>query len=168
MLCRTKLITFCNNVCIATFFVLMTAIASHSEESGKSLKEKLQEKRISIIAPVEGCDNEIKKHCKNSNDDTRDILSCLADYEDSLSSKCKDGALKAASLIVEGGANLDKAIIACQADIDALCMDIQLGERRTISCLKANEDAVDEQCINTLKETGFWDEKNRGIWKLSE
>lgn len=156
--------------CISTIFILagLTAISASAEEEHNSLQEKLRENRIIVIAPVEGCDNEIEKYCQQVGSDTRDILSCLSENEESLSAACRQGALSTASLIVQAGAKLDKAIIACQEDIDALCQEELDQDKKIIACLKAKQKEVSEQCIVTLKETGFWNYQNEGIWRLKE
>ncbi len=146
--------------------LILLAIPSQAQELGKSFNEKLREKRILITAPIEECNDQIEQLCKDAGEDTRDILLCLADHETSLSSECKQGAMNAATLMMQAGLNLDKAIITCEKDIDTFCRNVELGENRIIKCLRNNESHISKQCISTLKETGFWNPTNKGIWEL--
>jgi hypothetical protein len=49
------------------------------------------------------------------------------------------------------------SIGACEADADKHCLDVQPGEGRIVSCIKANESKVSKECITALKETGLWE-----------
>jgi hypothetical protein len=56
-----------------------------------------------------------------------------------------------------GAEALDYSITACEADADTHCRDVQPGEGRIVSCLKANESKVSKACVAALKETGLWE-----------
>ncbi|MGB5259951.1 MAG: cysteine rich repeat-containing protein [Gammaproteobacteria bacterium] len=136
---------------------MLFSISAHAEQAGKPLAEKLQEGDLIITSSVSGCDEDIKQHCDGLGDNQDKVFMCLAAYEEHLSSECKQGILEAALSIKMGAAALDYSISACEADADKHCLDVQPGEGRLVSCIKANESRVSKDCITALKETGLWE-----------
>jgi hypothetical protein len=145
------------NTGVTLLLVLLFPVSLYAEEAGKPLVEKLQESNLVITASVQGCDDDIKKHCAGLGDNADKVFMCLAAYEDHLTPACKQGILEAALSVKMGAAALDYSIRACEADADEFCLDVQPGEGRMIGCIKANESKVSEECITALKETGLWD-----------
>lgn len=135
---------------------LLFSISSNAEQAGKSLKEKLEEGRIVIHSSVRGCDEDIKQYCDGLGNDAGKIFMCLAAYEQHLSEKCKSGILEAAMSVRIGAAALSYSVDSCEADVDKHCADVQPGEGRLVSCIKANKTEVSKNCITALKETGLW------------
>ena len=156
-----------NSLTVTFIFIIGVTSSSLAEES-KSFKEKLRDINIVINAPVDGCENEIKQFCPNSGNDTRDILSCLGDHEDSLSNDCKKSALATSLFIVEAGMKLDEAINACHIDIDTFCSETELGQNRIIPCLREHQKEISKQCYSSLEAAQFWDPNYKGIWKVGE
>jgi hypothetical protein len=142
---------------IALMLALLFSISSHAEEAGKPLAEKLQEGNIVITSSVHGCDEDIKQHCSGLGDNAPKIFMCLAAYEEQFNPECKQGILEAALSIKMGAEALDYSISACEADADTHCREVQPGEGRIVSCIKANESKVSKECISALKETGLWE-----------
>jgi hypothetical protein len=136
--------------------VLLFSLPSHAEQGGKPLVEKLQG-NIVITSSVRGCDEDIKQHCDGLGNNTDKVFMCLAAYEEHLNVECKQGILEAAMSVKLGAAALDYSISACEADADKHCLDVQPGEGRIVSCIKANESKVSTECITALKETGLWE-----------
>jgi hypothetical protein len=145
------------NTGVTLMLVLLFPISLYAEEAGKPLVEKLQEGELVITASVQGCDEDIKKHCDGLGDNADKVFMCLAAYEEHLTQVCKQGILEAALSVKMGSAALDYSIRACEADADKYCLDVQPGEGRMIGCIKANESEVSEACISALKETGLWE-----------
>lgn len=143
--------------CILLLSTLLISISSHAEEAGKPLAEKLQEGHIVINTSVQGCDEDIKQHCDGLGNNSQKIFMCLAAYEEHLSPECKSGILEAAMSVRMGAAALEYSIVSCEADADKHCLDVQPGEGRMVSCIKANEAKVSKECITALKETGLWE-----------
>ena len=141
---------------IPLLLTLLYSTSSYAEQAGKPLAEKLPG-NIVITSSVHGCDEDIKQHCDGLGDNTDKVFMCLAAYEDHLSAKCKQGILEAALSLKMGAAALDYSISACEADADNYCLDVQPGEGRLVSCIKANESKVSMECIMALKETGLWE-----------
>jgi len=146
-----------NRTCIPLILAMLFPISSYAEQTGKPLAEKLQEGDIVIASSVTGCDEDIQQHCDGLGGNTDKIFMCLAAYEEHLSSECKQGILEAALSIKMGAAALDYSISACEADADKHCLDVQPGEGRIVSCIKANESRVSKECVTALKETGLWE-----------
>jgi hypothetical protein len=136
---------------------LLFSGSTYAEQVGKPLAEKLQEGDLIITSSVSGCDADIKRHCDGLGDNADKVFMCLAAYEDHLSTECKQGILEAALSIKMGAAALDYSISTCEADADKHCLDVQPGEGRLVSCIKANESKVSKECITALKETGLWE-----------
>ncbi len=143
--------------CIPLMLALLFSMPTYAEQAGKPLADKLPEGNIVIASSVTGCDEDIKQHCDGLGDNTDKVFMCLAAYEEHLSSECKQGILEAALSIKMGAAALDYSISACEADADKHCLDVQPGEGRIVSCIKANESKVSKECITALKETGLWE-----------
>ena len=146
-----------SKTCIPLMLTLCFSISSHAGQAGKPLAEKLQEGDIVITSSVRGCDEDIKQHCDGLGDNTDKVFMCLAAYAEHLSTECKQGILEAALSIKMGAAALDYSISACEADADEHCLDVQPGEGRIVSCIKANESKVSKECITALKDTGLWE-----------
>ena len=136
---------------------LLFSGSSRAGETGKPLAEKLQQGNLVITSSVRGCDEDIKQHCDGLGDNADKVFMCLAAYEEHLSTACKQGILEAALSIKMGMAALDYSISACEADADKYCLDVEPGEGRLVSCIKANESSVSDACITALKETGLWE-----------
>ena len=142
---------------IPVILLMIFSLSALAGQTGKPLAEKLQEGDIVITSSVQGCDEDIKQHCDGLGDNTDKVFMCLAAYEEHLGSKCKQGILEAALSIKMGAAALDYSISACEADADKHCLDVQPGEGRLVSCIKANQSNVSKECISALKETGLWE-----------
>lgn len=80
---------------------------------------------------------------------------CLMAYEDNLSIACELGIIDAAMNLEMGMLAIDYSIKACEADADKLCMNVEAGEGRIVSCLRKNEKKLDQKCTAALKETGL-------------
>ena len=145
------------NTCIPLVLALFFSASSQAGQAGKPLAEKLQERDNVITSSVRGCDEDIKQHCDGLGDNTDKVFMCLAAYEEHLSTECKQGILEAALSIKMGAAALDYSISACEADADKHCLDVQPGEGRLVTCIKANESKVSKECITALKDTGLWE-----------
>jgi hypothetical protein len=136
---------------------LLWSVTAQAQETGKSLAEKLEGKHITIKSSVKGCEADIKEHCDGLGNNTRKVFMCLAAYEDQLDPQCKKGILDAAISIKLGAAAMEYSISACEADADTHCLDVEPGEGRLLSCIKAHEADVSKQCTKALKKTGLWD-----------
>jgi hypothetical protein len=149
--------TSLNKTCVPLILTVLFSVSSHAGNEGKPLAEKLQGENVVIVSSVSGCDEDIKLHCDGLGDNADKIFMCLAAYEEHLSPECKQGILEAALTVRMGAVALDYSISACEVDADRHCLDVQPGEGRLVSCIKAHESAVSKECITALKETGLWE-----------
>jgi len=148
---------FLKNVYLSLMLALVFSPSTYAGESGKPLAEKLQEGTIVIAASLKGCDDDAKKHCAGLDENSDKVFMCLLAYEDHLSDQCKRGILEAAMTVNMGAAAIDYSIKSCEADADKHCLDVQPGEGRIVSCIRAHESKVSKECLSALKETGLWE-----------
>ena len=143
--------------CLLFISVFFISTSINAEQTSKPLAEKLQEGHIIINSSVIGCDEDIKQHCDGLGNNSEKVFMCLAAYDEHLSTDCKLGILEAAVSVRMGAAALNYSIVSCEADADKHCLDVQPGEGRMVSCIKANESNVSKECVTALKETGLWE-----------
>ena len=124
---------------------LLFPVSACSEQSGKPLVEKLQEGTIAMDISLHGCDEDAKKHCDGLEANANQVFMCLLAYEDHLSEQCKQGILEVAMTMKMAEAAIGYSIGACEADADKHCLDVQPGEGRIVSCIKANEPRVSKE-----------------------
>ncbi len=148
---------FLKNVCVPLMLALLFSSSSHADQSGKPLVEKLQEGEIVMAVSLRGCDEDAKKHCDGLDENSNQVFMCLLAYEDHLSEQCKRGILEAAMAVNMGAAAIDYSIKSCEADADKHCLDVQPGDGRIVSCIRAHESKVSKECVSALKETGLWE-----------
>jgi len=144
-------------ICVPLMLVLLFPFSSYAEQAGKPLVEKLQGGSIAMDVSLRGCDEDAKKHCDGLEANANQVFMCLLAYEDHLSEQCKQGILEVAMTMKMAEAAIGYSIGACEADADKHCLDVQPGEGRIVSCIKANEPRVSKECISALKETGLWE-----------
>ena len=148
--------TFNKKILFVLLPAFLCSISLYAEDTGKPLAEKLQDGRITIHSSVQGCDEDIQQHCDGLGNNAQKIFMCLAAYEDHLSQDCKQGILEAAVSVRLGAAAIEYSIMACEVDVDKHCLQVEPGEGRLVSCIRANETNVSQECITALKETGLW------------
>ncbi len=137
--------------------LLSFSTAPLADPAGKPLAEKMQDVDIVLTSAVHGCDADIKEHCDGLGDNADKVFMCLAAYEEQLSTECKRGILEAAVAVQMSKLAIGYSIMACEADADKHCLDVQPGEGRLLKCIKSNQSKVSEQCITALKDTGLWE-----------
>ena len=144
-------------ICVPLMLALLFPFSSYAEQSGKPLVEKLQGGSIAIDISLQGCDEDAKKYCEVLEANPNQVFRCLLAYEDHLSEQCKQGILEVAMTMNIAAAAIEYSVGACEADADKHCLDVEPGEGRLVSCIKANESKVSKECITALKETGLWE-----------
>ncbi len=145
------------NICILLVSTLCLSLTAMAQETGKPLAEKMKQGTITITASVKGCGEDVKQHCPGLGKNSGKIFMCLSAYEAQLTPQCKQGILEATLAMKTGIAAVEYSISACEADADKHCLDVQPGEGRLLTCIKANESQVSQQCITALKDTGLWE-----------
>jgi hypothetical protein len=108
-----------------------------------------------IESVANGCDDEITTLCKNVVPGQARILACLYAYSDKLSNKCEYSLYDAAVQLERAVSALTYTVNECSADLEKLCMDVEVGKGRVLECLNKNESAVSDRCKNALQVVGL-------------
>lgn len=103
-----------------------------------------------------GCETELKTYCSGVTPGEGRVLACLYAYGDKLSGKCEYALYDAAVQLERAVAALSYVANECDADIEANCADVQIGEGRLVKCLKTNEKKVSDRCKSAMKDVGLW------------
>lgn len=135
---------------MATMFIGASIISTTA-----SAMEK--EEGFVVTTEIKGCDVDMAKYCKNITPGDNRPLLCLLANEDKLSEECQFGILDAALANEMASGALDYAYNSCQADREALCPGLKMGEGRISRCFVANQAKLSESCTGALKKTGLWD-----------
>ena len=130
------------NICILLVSTLCLSLTAMAQETGKPLAEKMKQGTITINASVKGCGEDVKQHCPGLGKNSGKIFMCLSAYEAQLTPQCKQGILEATLAMKTGIAAVEYSISACEADADKHCLDVQPGEGRLLTCIKAKESQV--------------------------
>ncbi len=105
---------------------------------------------------VNGCETEISNFCALVTPGEGRILACIYAHGDKLSGRC-EYALYDAAVQLERAVNaLSYVANECSDDINAHCAEVEIGQGRIISCLKANEASVSLRCTSALRDVGAW------------
>jgi hypothetical protein len=144
-------------ISLLLLLISLFSMPAYAQETEKPLAEKLKGGNVTINASVRGCGSDIKQHCDGLGKNAQKLFMCLAAYEEQLTPSCKQGILEASLAIKTGLAALDYSIGACETDADKHCLEVQPGEGRLLSCIKANQSQVSQQCLTALKKTGLWE-----------
>ena len=139
---------------LATMFISSAAMAE-----GKKLADKLAGSAIEVNIEVEvpGCNADAAILCPGLPLNSKKSFMCLMAYEDNLSLACKLGIVESAIALEAGMMAIEYSIVACEADADKFCLDVEAGEGRIISCLRKNEAKLNKACTAALKDSGLWD-----------
>lgn len=133
------------------FFVLALGSSAQAEPTQNAVTDSFL-----LTAKIQGCELDMKQHCKSvTPGNNREIL-CLSAYEDQLQNECRTGLMDAAITLKLGVATLDYAYNACGQDRVSLCGEVQPGERRLINCMKSNAEKISSGCMRALNKTGLW------------
>jgi hypothetical protein len=108
-----------------------------------------------IESVANGCDDEITTLCKNVVLGQARILACLYAHSDKLSNKCEYSLYDAAVQLERAVSALTYTVNECSADLEKMCMDVEVGEGRVLECLNKNESTVSDRCKNALQVVGL-------------
>lgn len=105
-----------------------------------------------VESVVEGCMTELETYCKDVTPGESRVLACLYARNDKLSGKCEYALYDAAVQLERAVAALTYVVNECADDLDALCVDVVVGEGRLLDCLAENEAKVSSRCKDAIKE----------------
>ncbi len=137
---------------LTTMFISSTAMAEDEK-----LADKLSKTAIAVNIEINSCDADAAIFCPGLPLNSQKSFMCLMAYEDNLSLACELGIVEAAIALEMGMIAIDYSIKACEADADKYCLNVEPGEGRIVSCLRANEARLTKECTTALKQTGLWD-----------
>lgn len=100
------------------------------------------------------CEAEIESRCSDVTLGNGRLMSCLYAYEDQLSAECGTAMADAADILDFLFDRLRYVNQECGEDIRQHCSDVQVGEGRIFSCLKA-ESTVSESCKTAMSSVSL-------------
>lgn len=95
------------------------------------------------------CKADREKLCGSTEKGGGQIMKCMKENEASLSAECKEHMASKKTEIKQA---MKEVHAACEADVEALCSDVEKGKGRVMKCLKEKRDQVSEGCKAELKE----------------
>ena len=146
-----NIIRTASSLILATMFISSAAMAE-----GQKLADKLSKSAIAVNIEINSCNADAAIFCPGLPLNSQKSFMCLMAYEDNLSIACELGIVEAAMALEMGMIAIDYSIKACEADADKYCLDVEPGEGRIVSCLRANEAKLTKECTTALKQTGLW------------
>jgi len=108
-----------------------------------------------VDSVVKGCGEEITTVCKDVVPGQARILACLYAHSDKLSNNCEYALYDAAVQLERAVSALTYTVNECSADLEKLCMNVEVGEGRVLACLDKNESAVSDRCKDALQVVGL-------------
>jgi hypothetical protein len=102
-----------------------------------------------------GCKTELESFCAKVTPGEGRLLACLYAYGDQLSGKCEYALYDAAVRLERAVAALSYVANECNADIEKLCADVQMGEGRILKCLEKNDKKVNKRCKDAIAQVGL-------------
>jgi Golgi apparatus protein 1 len=138
------LVTFAVSSMLAALFV---GPASAQASIGKALLDRLNAR----VEKVESaCAEDIKKYCTTVTPGEGRMVYCMQAHEDKISDKCAFELEDAATAIQTAAEALKNGVIACKAEIDAVCGKIKPGEGRIATCLIENKSTASAGCAQAI------------------
>lgn len=92
------------------------------------------------------CEADLGRYCSQVTPGEGRLLYCVAAHGDKITSECQYALFRAATVLAELSDALLDVADNCETEIDTLCADVKLGERRILSCLEEHENALGESC----------------------
>ena len=105
-----------------------------------------------VESVAKGCETELSTYCKDVTPGDGRILACLYAHADKVSSRCEYAVYDAAAQLERAVSALTYVANECDEDIDTVCVKVEQGEGRILTCLKKNEDKVSKRCNQAMKD----------------
>jgi hypothetical protein len=94
----------------------------------------------SVIAWAGGpCKKDMEALCPDAQGDREKVAQCVKANAEKFSPDCKAHKAKMKEM-------LQTVHAACEQDVEALCADVEPGEKRIMKCLRKNKKKVSEAC----------------------
>jgi hypothetical protein len=124
-------------------YVLAPSTASAETEALSRFMDRVDE----VVEDVaQSCRSEAEKFCSTVTPGEGRLLMCALAHGDQLSDDCAGAVFDAIAELGGTISNMQLAVEACSADIEATCGSVEPGEGRVAQCLIDNKDKVSEPC----------------------
>jgi hypothetical protein len=128
---------------LTAVYVLAPSKASAETEAMSRFMDRVDE----VVEDVaQSCKSEAEKFCSTVTPGEGRLLMCALAHGDQLSDNCAGAVFDAIAELGGTISNLQLAVEACSADIEATCASVEPGEGRVAQCLIDNKDKVSEPC----------------------
>lgn len=102
---------------------------------------------------VAACETDLESYCSTVTPGEGRLLHCMAAHADKISGQCEYAFYQAATLLEQIAAAVNYVATECEADIEAHCSDVQIGEGRILACLSEHEAEIGESCKAAIADT---------------
>jgi hypothetical protein len=134
---------------LSLLVVFWVGSASAQTSIGKTILDKLTAR----VAKLEdACASDIKKYCSTVTPGEGRMIYCMEAHEDKISAKCAFELRDAASSVQTTADTLKDAVIACKAEIAAVCGKTLPGQGRIAACLLANKSTASSRCVEAMQK----------------
>ena len=128
---------------LTAVYVLAPSKASAETEAMSRFMDRVDE----VVEDVaQSCKSEAEKFCSTVTPGEGRLLMCALAHGDQLSDNCAGAVFDAIAELGGTISNMQLAVEACSADIEATCSSVELGEGRVAQCLIDNKDKVSDPC----------------------
>jgi hypothetical protein len=128
---------------LAAITLLAPVQASAETEAMSRFMDRVDEVVEDVAA---SCKSEAEKFCSMVTPGEGRLLMCALAHGDQLSNTCASAVFDAIAELGGTISNMQLAVEACSADIEATCSSVEPGEGRVAQCLIDNKDKVSEPC----------------------
>ena len=102
---------------------------------------------------LEGCETELTSYCAQVTPGEGRGLACLYAHEDKLSGQCEYALYDAAAQLERFISALAYLAHECDADLEAQCASVEIGEGRLAQCLLDNKSSLSDRCAAAIDAT---------------
>ena len=128
---------------LAAITLLAPVQASAENEAMARFMDRVDE----VVEDVaSSCKSEAEKYCATVTPGEGRLLMCALAHGDQLSDNCAGAVFDAIAELGGTINNMQLAVEACSADIEATCGSVEAGEGRLAQCLIDNKAKVSEPC----------------------
>lgn len=101
---------------------------------------------------VDACAGDLEQYCSQVTPGEGRLLYCIAAHEDKISGQCSFALYSAASLLEQLADFILDVAVSCEAEIETLCGEVELGEGRILTCLEAHQAELGDACRSVIVE----------------
>lgn len=125
----------------------MTLLAPYQASAQTEAMSRFMDRVDEVVEDVaQSCKSEGEKFCSTVTPGEGRLLMCALAHGDQLSATCTSAVFDAIAELGGTISNMQLAVEACSADIEATCGSVEPGDGRVAQCLIDNKDKVSEPC----------------------